>query len=130
VSDNRELRQLKIYQHQSSFGTGYAEKVKAEQIGGTIINEAESKQSLAESAAEIQQLLEQLEQSYPSSTTAEQMIVAAEAINRIESDPSWKQKIVNAVKEGGLAALEKAIDNPAGAFVVGAIKGWQELKVE
>ncbi len=130
MSDNRELRQLKIYQHQSSIGTGYAEKVKAEQIGGTIINEAESKQSLAESAAEIQQLLEQLEQSYPSSTTAEQMIVAAEAINRIESDPSWKQKIVNAVKEGGLAAFEKAIDNPAGAFVVGAIKGWQELKVE
>jgi hypothetical protein len=41
-----------------------------------------------------------------------------------------KQKVINAVKEGGLAAFEKAIDNPAGAFVVGAIKGWQEIKVE
>jgi hypothetical protein len=122
--------QAKVNQGQSSFVIGYAEKLKAEQIGGTIINQAESKQSLAEAAAEIQQLLEQLQQSYPSSTTAEQMIVAAEAINCIESDPSWKQKIVNAVKEGGLAAFEKAIDNPAGAFVVGAIKGWQEVKEE
>ena len=122
-----ENRQTKIYQGHSSIGIGYTEQLKAEQIGGTIINEAESKQSLADAAAEIQKLLKQLETAYPSSTTK---VIAEEAIKRIESDPSWKQKIVNAVKEGGLAAFEKAIDNPAGAFVVGAIKGWQELKVE
>ena len=122
-----ENRQTKIYQGHSSIGIGYTEQLKAEQIGGTIINEAESKQSLADAAAKIQKLLKQLETAYPSSTTK---VIAEEAIKRIESDPSWKQKIVNAVKEGGLAAFEKAIDNPAGAFVVGAIKGWQELKVE
>jgi hypothetical protein len=29
-----------------------------------------------------------------------------------------------------LAAFEKAIDNPAGAFIVAAIKGWQEVEAE
>ncbi len=53
-------------------------------------------------------------------------IVAAKAINRIESDPTWKWRAINAAKGGGLAAFEKAIDNPAGAFVVGAIQGWQQ----
>jgi hypothetical protein len=33
-------------------------------------------------------------------------------------------------KEEGLAAFEKAIDNPAGAFIVAAIKGWQEAEVQ
>ena len=58
------------------------------------------------------------------------MVVAAEAINQIESNPTMKQKVINAVKEGGLAAFEKAIDNPAGAFIVGAIKGWKEIEPE
>ncbi|MCC5653935.1 hypothetical protein LC609_29990 [Nostoc sp. XA013] len=63
-------------------------------------------------------------------TTSQQMVVAAEAINRIESNPILKKRVINAVKEGGLAAFEKAIDNPAGAFIVGAIKGWQEVEAE
>lgn len=58
--------------------------------------------------------------------TSDQMVVAAEVVKRIENNPTMKQKVVNAIKEGGLAAFEKAIDNPAGAFITGAIKGWQE----
>ncbi|MCC5634217.1 hypothetical protein LC613_43225 [Nostoc sphaeroides CHAB 2801] len=54
--------------------------------------------------------------------------MATEVVKRIESDPTWKQQVIAAVKEGGLAAFEKAIDNPAGAFITGAIKGWQEVK--
>jgi hypothetical protein len=100
--------------------------VNAKNIGG-VINEAKSK-NLAETVVEIQQLLKQLEQTYPTSTTAEQVLVAAEAVKRIESDPAWKQRIVNAAKEGGLAAFEKAFDNPIGACIVGAIKGWQEAE--
>jgi hypothetical protein len=88
----------------------------------------EQKQNLAEAAAEIQQLLQQLELSYPVNTTSEQMIVAAEAIKKIETNPSLKQRVIAALKEGGIQAFEKAIDHPLGAFVVGAIKGWQEAK--
>ncbi len=89
-----------------------------------VINEA-PQQDLAQAAAEIQKLLKQLEESYPTNTTTEQMIVATKAIERIESNPDWKKRAVNALKQGSLKALET---HPIGAFVVGAIKGWQEAE--
>ncbi|MGB3508285.1 MAG: hypothetical protein WBA93_03415 [Microcoleaceae cyanobacterium] len=68
--------------------------------------------------AQVQQILQQLSQSHPTKTTTEQMIVATEAIKKIESDPTLKQKLISAATSGGLAAFEKALDNPMGAFVV------------
>jgi hypothetical protein len=85
-------------------------------------------QSLVEAAMEIQALLKQLETSYPSDIPARNMVVATEVVKHIETNPTMKQKVINAVTEGSLAALEKAIDNPAGAFITGAIKGWKELE--
>ncbi|MBN4002923.1 pentapeptide repeat-containing protein [Nostoc sp. LPT] len=108
-------------------GGNYNERIERDYIQGNYYA-AGQPQSLAEAAAEIQLLLKQLEQTYPTTTTSQQMVVAAEAINRIESNPTLKKRVINAVKEGGLAAFEKAIDNPAGAFIVGAIKGWQEVE--
>ncbi|NET27280.1 hypothetical protein [Okeania sp. SIO1I7] len=90
-----------------------------------VIYEAQE-QNLAETVAEVQQILQQLSQSYPTNTTTEQMIVATETIKKIESDPNLKQKLISASTSGGLAAFEKALDNPVGAFIVSAIKGWQE----
>ncbi|HYX17730.1 MAG TPA: pentapeptide repeat-containing protein [Nostoc sp.] len=110
-------------------GGNYNERIERDYIQGNYYA-AGQPQSLAQAAAEIQQLLKQLEQTYPSTTTSQQMVVAAEAINRIESNPTLKIRVINAVKEGGLAAFEKAIDNPAGAFIVGAIKGWQEVETK
>jgi uncharacterized protein YjbI with pentapeptide repeats len=109
-------------------GGNYNESIKGSYIEGNYY--AAGQQNLAQASGEIQQLLKQLEQSYPSTTTSEQMVVAAEAIKCIESNPSLKKRAINAAKEGGLAAFEKAIDNPAGAFIVGAIKGWQEVETE
>ncbi|MBN4003578.1 pentapeptide repeat-containing protein [Nostoc sp. LPT] len=107
-------------------GGNYNERIERDYIQGNYYA-AGQPQSLAQAAAEIQQLLKQLEQTYPTTTTSQQMVVAAEALNRIESNPLLKERVINAVKGGGLAAFEKAIDNPAGAFIVGAIKGWQEV---
>nr|WP_322715964.1 pentapeptide repeat-containing protein [Nostoc sp. ChiQUE02]MDZ8228819.1 pentapeptide repeat-containing protein [Nostoc sp. ChiQUE02] len=110
-------------------GGNYNERIRGDYVQGNYYA-AGQPQSLAEAAAEIQLLLKQLEQTYPTTTTSQQMVIAAEAINRIESNPTLKKRVINAVKEGGLAAFEKAIDNPAGAFIVGAIKGWQEVEAE
>jgi hypothetical protein len=122
------MNKMNIDQSNSSIGVGVNHgEINAEKLAGTI-NEAE-KPNL-EAAAEIRQILDQLSQTYPTNTTAEKMVVAAEAINRIENNPNWKQRTINAAKEGGLAAFEKAIDNPAGAFVVGAIQGWQEAEAQ
>jgi hypothetical protein len=54
------------------------------------------------------------------------MTIATEAIKRIEANPDWKNRIVNALKGGGIAAMEKAIDNPVGAFLKGAFEGWEK----
>jgi hypothetical protein len=108
-------------------GGNYNESIQGNYIQGNYYAGGESK-TLADAAAEIQALLEQLESSYPTDTTSGQMVAAAEVVKRIESDPTMKQRVINAVKEGGLAAFEKAIDNPAGAFITGAVKGWQEVK--
>jgi hypothetical protein len=110
-------------------GGNYNERIQGDYVQGNYYA-AGQPQSLAQAAAEIQLLLKQLEQTYPTATTSQQMVVAAEAINQIENNPTMKQKVINAVKEGGLAAFEKAIDNPAGAFIAGAIKGWQEIEAE
>jgi uncharacterized protein YjbI with pentapeptide repeats len=113
-----------------NMGSGnYNERIQGNYAEGNYYETAQQ-QNLAQAATEIQQLLKQLEQSYPSTTTSERMVVAAEAIKRIESNPSLKKRATNAAKEGGLAAFEKAIDNPAGAFIVGAIKGWQEVEAK
>ncbi|MGK7879069.1 MAG: hypothetical protein AB4060_03075 [Crocosphaera sp.] len=109
-----------------NFGIGYHEgSIESGAKVAGMINEAQQ-QKLVAAAAEIQQLLEQLSQTYPTNTEAQQMIVAKEAIKRIESNPHWKQRVINAAKEGGLASLEKALDNPLGAFITEAIKGWLE----
>ncbi|WP_138504451.1 hypothetical protein [Nostoc sp. PA-18-2419] len=108
-------------------GGNYNERIDGSYIEGNYYA-ARQPQSLVQAAAEIQALLKQLETSYPADTPARDMVVATEVVKRIESDPTWKQRVIGAVKEGGLAAFEKAIDNPVGAFITGAIKGWQEVK--
>ena len=109
-------------------GSGnYNENIQGTYIQGNY-NAAGKPQSLAQAAADIQTLLKQLESSYPNNTPARDMVVATEVVKHLESNPTMKQKVISAVKEGGLAAFEKAIDNPAGAFIVGAVKGWQEVK--
>lgn len=110
-------------------GGNYNEQIQGDYVQGNYYA-AEQPQRLAETVTEIQLLLKQLEQTYPTTTTSQQMVVAAEAVNRIESNPLLKERVINAVKLGGLAAFEKAIDNPAGAFIVGAIKGWQEVETK
>ena len=117
----------KYDQRHAQFAGGFSETVQGNQEGGNIHNYApENKQNLAQAAAEIRALLDELAQSYPTQTMPEKMVVASKAIEKIESDPNWKQRVVNAAKVGGVQALEKAIDNPFGAFVAGAIEGWQE----
>ncbi|HEY9296259.1 MAG TPA: hypothetical protein VIQ31_07795, partial [Phormidium sp.] len=113
------------YNQSGNFGIGH-------QSGGTIeqgakvagvINEAEQR-NLAETAEEIQQLLEQLDKSYSTNTTAGKMAIATEAIKQIETNPTLMARILRAVKAGSISALEAALNHPAASFVIGAIKDW------
>lgn len=72
----------------------------------------EQRQTLAEAAAEIQQLLEQLEKSYPTKTLSQKGIVAEKTIERIEANKDWKQKVINSVRAMGIEAFMELIDSP------------------
>lgn len=53
--------------------------------------------------------------------TVEQMKVATEAIQKLEGNPTLKQRAINAAK-GGL--MEGIKQTPVGAIVAGVIEGW------
>jgi len=97
------------------------------QSGAKIIginNEAQP-QNLAQAAQEIQQFLQQLDNSYSSETTNGKMKMAIEVVECIENNPNLKQRILSALKAGGIQAFERLLDHPAASFVAGALADWQ-----
>ena len=93
----------------------------------TINFTSEQKQTLAEAAAEIQQLLNQLSQTNPTTTNKEKMIVVGEVIDQIETNPTLKNKVINALKAGGVEAFKEAIDHPLVNILMATIDGWTEV---
>ncbi|NEP36401.1 pentapeptide repeat-containing protein [Moorena sp. SIO3B2] len=88
---------------------------------------SEPTQNLAEAAAEIQQLLNQLSQNNPTTTNKEKMIVVGEVIDQIETNPTLKAKVINALKAGGVEAFKEAIDHPLVNILMATIDGWTEV---
>ena len=93
---------------------------------GDITHNYAAQQNLAEAAAEIQQLLKQLEQSYPTTTLVEKATVAEKAIKQIESDLTWKARVLGALKSAGKEAFKEAVDHPLVNVLMAGIEGWQE----
>ena len=85
-------------------------------------------QNLTEAARDIQELLEQLEKTYPSETTMDRMKIATEVITHIDNHPTKAQKIFSAIKAGGVAAVEQLLNHPASSFVIAALNDWQKSK--
>ncbi len=106
-----------------------ADTVTAHQIGGNITNYTpQQRQNLAEAAAEIQQLLNQLSQTYPTTTASEKMTVVAKAVDEIENNPTLKVRVIGALKSGGTEAFKELIDNPLINILLASIEGWQEAE--
>jgi uncharacterized protein YpuA (DUF1002 family) len=92
-----------------------------------VINEAQ-KPNLAEVAAEIQKLLEQLEKSYPANTDDDQKAIATETISQIDSNPILAARILSALKAGSVSAFGQFLNHPAASFVIDALEDWQKTK--
>lgn len=111
-------------------GVVNADNVKAKHIGGNINNYTpQQKQTLADAAKEIQALLEQLGKTYSTDSTTDKMIVAAEAIKQIESNPTLQARILSALKVGSVKAFEQFLGHPAASFIIAALEDWQKNKV-
>jgi hypothetical protein len=86
---------------------------------GTINYGNERRQTLAQAAAEIQDLLQQLEKSNPTASEAEIVAYVNEEI-----EPDLKSRIVKALKAGGEAALESSLDSHYVNLMRAILKGW------
>jgi internalin A len=93
-------------------------------VGG-IINESQQK-SLAEVAKEIQELLDQLSQTYPTIKTTEKMEVVGKAIDIIEENPSFKSKVIKVLKAVGTESFKEAVDHPLVNILMAGIEAWTE----
>lgn len=102
----------------SNVGTNYGTQV------GTQHNYA-AQQNLAEAAKDIQQLLQQLSESNPTNTPSEKMVVVEKAIKQIEADPTLRERVIGAVKSGGIEAFKELIDHPLVNILVAVLEGWQ-----
>ncbi len=116
MSDNSKVQ---MNMHQATISGGVAGNVE----GDFNVNQ---QQNLSEAAAEIQQLLNQLSQTYPTNTTSEKMEVATTAIQRIENNSNLRQRVLNALKTGGIQALGQMLNHPASTFVIAALDDWQK----
>ncbi|MGA9381651.1 MAG: hypothetical protein WBV73_23055 [Phormidium sp.] len=101
-------------------------------IAGNIIigsNKVSYTQELTEAAAEIKQLLKDLDSLYPINTTSEKMNLAVEVIRRIEADPSLHRRIFSLIKSGGTEALKQELNHPAASILINALEDWQKSEV-
>jgi hypothetical protein len=124
---NESPPKLFTYNEQTgNFGIGMSGgEIKGNAKVAGVINESQQK-SLAEVAKEIQELLEQLSQTYPTTTTTTIMEVVVKAIYIIEDDPSFKSKIIKVLKDVGAESFREAVDHPLANILMAGIEAWTE----
>lgn len=106
-----------------------ADTVTAGKIGGSITNYTpQQRENLAEYAAEIQQLLNQLSQTTPTTTTSEKMMFIAKAVDEIENNPTLKAHVIKVFKAGSTEVLKDLIGHPLVNILMASIEGWQEAE--
>lgn len=72
----------------------------------------EQQENLLATANEIKTLLQKLEQNNPSETKSQKMMVVAQAVEEIENNPTFKDRVVSALKAAGVEAFKELIDHP------------------
>jgi internalin A len=97
-------------------------KMKTGDVAGDAIagNKIVNSQNLAQAAQEIKELLDRIT---ATDQTNNSTLIAVKAIEAIEKNPTLKERIINAGKEAGFAAIDAAVDHPAIKIVTAAIKG-------
>jgi len=100
--------------------------IQGNQIG-TQHNYA-SEKNLAEAAVEIQQLLDQLAKTYPTTTEADKRTFVTEVVNQIKQHPTLKDRALSALKSGSIEAVKTIANHPAVSIPIEVVKGWIEVE--
>ena len=119
-------RQGDTYTQSGKFGVGHMSGGEI-QSGAKVAGELHETQpkTLAESAVEIQQLLQILDRSYPPDIPADTQAEIDVAVKGIAKNPALKERIIGALKLGGIEALKEFMDNPYVNILLATYQGWQ-----
>ena len=110
---------------QSFHGNVYG--VAGNVAGNQIINVQQ--QSLTSAAMEIQSLLTQLAQNYPDGSLEEKQTVAKMELKRkVKEDPTFKDRLLSAIKSGGIETVKVLTNNPFVSIPLETFKGWLEAE--
>ena len=104
------------------------DKVMGDKVGrdkiGTQINNASP--NLVETVQQVKALLNELSEAYNPHTEKGQTLITQQALQRLESDRTLRERLLNAVKEGGSTAIEEMIDHPVVKPLIAAVKGFMD----
>jgi TATA-binding protein-associated factor Taf7 len=104
-------------------GSGnYNERIEGDYVQGNYYA-SEQKQTLAETAEEIQRLLKQLEETNPTATIEQQQAFVDAAVS-----PTLKARFLSALQAGWKEAVKEFLDNPYVNVGVAILEGWQEAE--
>jgi hypothetical protein len=91
------------------------DKVMGDKIGNQINNHTEFTQT----SQEIKDLLNRLSAEYPDDSSR---VLAAKAIDNVDLNPELKSRVINILKAGSFAVLEKMTDHPVAKFFIAGAK--------
>ena len=74
---------------------------------------------------ETQQLLQILDRSYPPDLPADTQAEIDVAVKGIAKDPALKERVIGALKSGGIEAVKEITDNSYVNILLAAYEGWQ-----
>ncbi|MEO0768666.1 MAG: hypothetical protein AAFY72_04410 [Cyanobacteria bacterium J06649_4] len=93
-------------------------------LGDKIHTQVNNSPDLVQATRDIKALFAEFEKEHDKTTPAGQAMISAKTLETIESKPTLKKRIVKAIKEGGAAAIEVAVDHPATKPLLAAAKGF------
>jgi GTPase SAR1 family protein len=82
--------------------------------------------NLSQAAKEIKELLDELSEEYNPNTEKGQNLIKDEAVKAIKENPKLQDRILKALKEGSVTALEEAINHPVAKILISTTKGFLE----
>ncbi|MEA5536843.1 hypothetical protein [Crocosphaera sp. XPORK-15E] len=88
----------------------------------------EEQQNLAQAAKEIQDLLNQLSQTYSPPSNDNNLKIATETVEAIEQNPTLKSRVISTLKAGGTEALKELINHPSVNILMALIEGWNSAE--
>jgi HEAT repeat protein/ElaB/YqjD/DUF883 family membrane-anchored ribosome-binding protein len=128
---NRTMSETPKYDFRGSNIGNFADTVQSggRQQAVQHIYAPEQKQNLIEAAKEIQQLLDQLSQTYPTTTESQKQAVVNQAIARIKrNNPTTWQRLRSATEAALIEAFKEVLDNPFVNITVAAVEGYRDAQ--